>query len=61
MSKVFVLDTDKRPLNPIHPATARQLLRNQKAAVLRKFPFTIILRAILLKQMSPKGKMQVFI
>jgi 5-methylcytosine-specific restriction endonuclease McrA len=44
MSKVFVLDTDKRPLNPIHPATARQLLRNQKAAVLRKFPFTIILK-----------------
>jgi hypothetical protein len=44
MSKVFVLDTDKRPLNPIHPATARQLLRNQKAAVLRKLPLTIILK-----------------
>ena len=44
MSKVFVLDTEKRPLNPIHPAQARQLLRNQKAAIYRRFPFTIILK-----------------
>jgi 5-methylcytosine-specific restriction endonuclease McrA len=44
MSKVFVLDTEKRPLNPIHPATARQLLRNGKAAVFKRFPFTIILK-----------------
>jgi 5-methylcytosine-specific restriction endonuclease McrA len=43
LSKVFVLDTDKRPLNPIHSAQARQLLRNKKAAVYRRFPFTIIL------------------
>jgi 5-methylcytosine-specific restriction endonuclease McrA len=33
MCKVFVLDTDKKPLDPIHPAQARQLLRNKKAAV----------------------------
>jgi hypothetical protein len=26
MSKVFVLDTKKRPLDPIHSAQARQLL-----------------------------------
>lgn len=44
MSKVFVIDTEKRPLDPIHPAQARQLLRNEKAAVYRRFPFTIILR-----------------
>ncbi|KYC39061.1 hypothetical protein WA1_34305 [Scytonema hofmannii PCC 7110] len=44
MSKVFVLDTEKKPLLPIHPATARQLLRNGKAAVFKKFPFTIILK-----------------
>jgi 5-methylcytosine-specific restriction endonuclease McrA len=40
MSKVFVIDTNKRPLNPIHPAQARQLLRNGKAAVFKRFPFT---------------------
>jgi hypothetical protein len=29
MSKVFVLDTDKRPLDPIHPATARQTFKER--------------------------------
>ncbi|GET40094.1 RNA-guided endonuclease IscB [Microseira wollei] len=44
MSKVFVIDSEKRPLNPVHSAQARQLLRNKKAAVYRRFPFTIILK-----------------
>ncbi|MBD2450120.1 HNH endonuclease [Nostoc sp. FACHB-152] len=44
MCKVFVLDTERRPLNPIHPAQARQLLSNGKAAIFRRFPFTIILK-----------------
>jgi 5-methylcytosine-specific restriction endonuclease McrA len=44
MSKVFVIDQNKRPLVPIHSAQARQLLRNKKAAVYRQFPFTIILK-----------------
>jgi 5-methylcytosine-specific restriction endonuclease McrA len=44
MSKVFVLDTNFTPLNPIHSAQARQLLRNKKAAIFRQFPFTIILK-----------------
>ncbi|NJL63585.1 MAG: HNH endonuclease, partial [Methylacidiphilales bacterium] len=44
MSKIFVLDTNKKPLDQIHPAQARQLLRNKKAAVFRRFPFTIILK-----------------
>ena len=41
---VFVLDTDKRPLSPCHPARARELMRDGKAAVFRRFPFTIILK-----------------
>lgn len=44
MCKVFVLDTKKRPLDPIHSALARQLLRNKKAAIYRRFPFIIILK-----------------
>ncbi|NJM71474.1 MAG: HNH endonuclease [Scytonema sp. RU_4_4] len=44
MSKIFVIDSEKRPLLPIHSAQARQLLRNQKAAIFRRFPFTIILK-----------------
>ncbi|GAA6621548.1 RNA-guided endonuclease IscB [Scytonema sp. NUACC26] len=43
MSKVFLIDANFRPLDPIHPAQARQLLRNKKAAVYKKFPFTLIL------------------
>jgi len=44
MSSVFVLDQHKRPCNPVHPATARRLLTEGKAAVFRRFPFTIILK-----------------
>lgn len=44
MSKVFVIDTNKQPLNPVHPARARVLLREGKAAVLRRYPFTIVLK-----------------
>ena len=44
MSKIFVLDTKKRPLAPCHPARARQLLKKGKAAVYRRYPFTIILK-----------------
>jgi 5-methylcytosine-specific restriction endonuclease McrA len=40
----FVIDTNKRPLDPIHPAHARKLLWDGKAAVFRRYPFTIILK-----------------
>ena len=41
---VFVIDTDKQPCNPVHPAQARLLLNQKKAAVFRRYPFTIILK-----------------
>jgi hypothetical protein len=44
MSKVFVLDTNKQPLDPVHTGYARLLLKRGKAAVWRRFPFTIILK-----------------
>ncbi|HEY9872683.1 MAG TPA: RNA-guided endonuclease IscB [Candidatus Obscuribacterales bacterium] len=44
MSKVFILDTNKQPLNPIHPGRARMLLSQGKAAVFRHYPFTLILK-----------------
>jgi 5-methylcytosine-specific restriction endonuclease McrA len=44
MSKVFVLDINKQPLNPVHPGRARILLSSGKAAVYRRFPFTILLK-----------------
>lgn len=44
MSKVSVLDTEKRVLEPCHAAVARRLLREGKAAVFKRYPFTIILK-----------------
>jgi 5-methylcytosine-specific restriction endonuclease McrA len=44
MSKVFVLDTKQRALDPVHPGWARKLLSTGQAAVWRRFPFTIILK-----------------
>lgn len=41
---VFVLNTNKRPLNPCHPAKARKLLKEGKAVIHKKFPFTIRLK-----------------
>ena len=43
-NSVFVLDTNKKPLNPVHPGQARRLLKEGKAAVFRRYPFTIILK-----------------
>lgn len=40
---VFVLDTNKKPLAPCHPARARKLLKQGKAKIFKKYPFTIIL------------------
>src|SRR5262245_46535539 len=44
MQHVFVLDTQRQPLMPCRPAPAWLLLTQGKAAVLRRHPFTIILR-----------------
>lgn len=41
---VFVCDTRRRPLMPCHPARARELLNKGKAAVLKRYPFTIVLK-----------------
>ncbi len=47
MSYVFVVDTNKKPLNPVHPGEARFLLKAGKAAVLKRYPFTLVLKRAL--------------
>ncbi|MEN8216641.1 MAG: RNA-guided endonuclease IscB [Pseudomonadota bacterium] len=44
MQRVFVLDSEKKPLMPCHPARARELLKKGRAAVYKRYPFTIILK-----------------
>ncbi len=45
---VFVIDTNQKPCNPVHPAQARLLLTQKKAAVLRRYPFTINPKSLVL-------------
>ena len=42
--QVFVLDRNRKPLDPCSPARARILLAKGRAAVFRRLPFTIILK-----------------
>ncbi len=44
MQRVFVLGPDKQSLMPATPRRARCLLAKQRAAVFRRYPFTIILK-----------------
>jgi 5-methylcytosine-specific restriction endonuclease McrA len=44
LNHVFVLAANRQPLTPCSAARARLLLTAGKAAVLRRFPFTIILK-----------------
>jgi len=53
LNDVFVLDTNKQPLDPIHPAEARTLLRGGQAAIFRKYPFTIILKFAATEEPEP--------
>jgi hypothetical protein len=47
--KVFVVDSEGKPLLPTHPARARKLLKNCSAVVLTVTPFTIQLKKVVLK------------
>ncbi len=44
MSRILVVDAERRPLMPCTPARARLLLKSRRAAVLRRFPMVLILR-----------------
>jgi hypothetical protein len=42
--RVFVLDRNRKPLDPCSTGTAWKLLKRGRAAVFKRFPFTIILK-----------------
>lgn len=44
MSNVFVINTNKQPLHPVHPGRARILLSTGRAAVWKRYPFTIVMK-----------------
>jgi 5-methylcytosine-specific restriction endonuclease McrA len=43
---VFLIDAKKTPMNPIHPAQARELLDKGKVAVFRRYPFVLIMNRV---------------
>src|SRR5262249_55515271 len=47
LSYVVVVDTEHRPLDPVHPGAARRLLARGQAAVWRRYPFTLLLKRAL--------------
>lgn len=53
MQRVFILDREQRPLMPCHPARAKELLGKGKAAVFRRYPFTIIMKEPTGKEVQP--------
>jgi hypothetical protein len=42
--RTFVLDKNLKPLDPSHPARARELLQKGLAQVFKRYPFTIVLQ-----------------
>src|SRR5229473_3975437 len=54
LSFVFLVDTHRQPLSPVHPGRARLLLKAGKAAVLKRYPFTLLLKvAVQAPQVHP--------
>lgn len=53
MHYVCVVDTDRKPLRPVHPGRARLLLTQGKAAVLKRYPFTLVLKTRVQEQQQP--------
>ncbi|MCI0339331.1 MAG: RNA-guided endonuclease IscB [Acidobacteria bacterium] len=57
--KVPVLDTTKKTLAPTTPRRARLLLKSGKAAVFRRYPFTIILKRVIENPTIPDLKIKI--
>src|SRR4028118_1673679 len=56
---VFVLDTNKQPLEPIAPGQARRLLKLAQAAVYLRYPFTIILKYAVSHPKTQPGQLKI--
>jgi 5-methylcytosine-specific restriction endonuclease McrA len=41
---VLLIDSNKTPMNPIHPAHASELMNKGKAAIFRMYPFTLVMK-----------------
>lgn len=59
MSHVFVVDTNKQPLAPVSPGHARLLLKQGRAAVWRRYPFTLMLKYAVAASVPPPLRLKI--
>jgi 5-methylcytosine-specific restriction endonuclease McrA len=57
--RVFVLNKNQQPLDPCKPARARLLLKQGKAKVYRRSPFTIILTEEITDPITHRGQLKI--
>jgi 5-methylcytosine-specific restriction endonuclease McrA len=58
MSRVFVIETNHQPLDPLHAGHARLLLKAEQAAGYRRFPFTLILKRAVARPTLPPVRLK---
>jgi len=56
---VFVLNKNKKPLEPVHPAVARKLLKSGRAVVHKIYPFTIRLKELVTTDVVPNYRLKI--
>ena len=59
MSHVLIVDTNKRPLTPCTSRRARVLLQRGKAAVFKRYPFTLILKRAVEAPQAPALRLKI--
>ncbi|MEQ9235992.1 RNA-guided endonuclease IscB [Coleofasciculus sp. E2-BRE-01] len=57
--RVFVINQNQEPLNTCHPAKARKLLSSGRAAVWKRYPFTIIMRREVKKPIVKEHRLKI--
>ncbi|MEQ9553129.1 MAG: RNA-guided endonuclease IscB [Coleofasciculus sp. G3-WIS-01] len=57
--RVFVISQNQEPLNSCHPAKARKLLSSGRAAVWKRYPFTIILKQEVKKPIVTEHRLKI--
>ena len=59
MSRVFILDAERKPLYPCHQGRGRKLLAEGKASILRHYPFTIIMKKEVKSEIPPSLRIKI--
>ncbi|MFP5272791.1 RRXRR domain-containing protein [Coleofasciculus sp.] len=56
---ILVVDKNRKPINPCHPSRARKFLKQGRAVVLRRYPFTIMMLDVEEKEESEQQEYRI--